>query len=144
MTFNKDLFSIYKVDGGNVTLGNDDTCKVVGIDYVVIKMHDGMIRMLNDIRHVLGLKKNLISLGTLDGLGCRCSCKGGVMKIMKASLILMKGSMVVRFYVLQGSLVIELVNITTSTMSKQETKLLHMRLGHLSEQGMNVFVVSLL
>ena len=132
------------MDGANLTLGNDDTYKVVGIGSVAIKMHYGIVRTISAVRHVSGLKKNLISLGTLDGLGCRCSCKGGVMKIMKASLILMKGSMVVRFYVLQGSLVIELVNITTSTMSKQETKLLHMRLGHLSEQGMNVFVVSLL
>lgn len=29
------------------------------------------------------LKKNLISLGTLDVLQCRCSCKGDVMRITK-------------------------------------------------------------
>ena len=30
------------------------------------------------------------------------------------------------------------MNVTSSTMSEQETKLWHMRLGHLSEKGMNV------
>ena len=29
-------------------------------------------------------------------------------------------------------------NVSSSTISEQETKLWHMRLGHLSEQGMNV------
>ena len=40
----------------------------------------------------------------LDVLGCRCSFKGGVLKITKGSLILMKDSMVGHLYVL-GSLV---------------------------------------
>ena len=88
MTPHKEFFSTYeKVDGGSVTLGNDDTCKVVGIGSIAIKMHDGVIRVLNDVRHVPGLKKNLISLGTLDIHGCRCTCEGGVLKITKGSLI---------------------------------------------------------
>ena len=48
-----------------------------------------------------GLKKNFIFLGTFDVLGCRCSCKGGVMKVTKGSLILMRGIMVGPLYVLQ-------------------------------------------
>ena len=39
--------------------------------------------MLSDVRLVSGLKKNLISLGTLDVLGYRCTCEGGVMKTSK-------------------------------------------------------------
>lgn len=30
-----------------MTLGNDDTCKVVGNGSVVIKIHDGMMRTLS-------------------------------------------------------------------------------------------------
>ena len=60
------------------------------------------------------------------------------MKITKGSLILMKGSMVGGLYVLQGSLVTDSTNVSSSTMSEQETKLWHMRLGQLSEQSMNV------
>ena len=59
----------------------------MGIGSIAMKMHDGVIRMLSDVRHVPGLKKNLISLGTLDVLGYRCTCEGGVMKITKGSLI---------------------------------------------------------
>ena len=58
MTPNRLFFYTYeKVDGGNVSLGKDDTCKVVGIGSMAIKMHDVMIRVLNDVRHVPGLKK---------------------------------------------------------------------------------------
>ena len=46
--------------------------------------------------------------------------------------------MVGLLYVLQGSLVIGSANVSSSTMSEQETKLWHMRLRHLSEQGMNI------
>ena len=133
MTPHKDFFTTYeKVDGGSVTLGNDDTCKIVGIGSIAMKLHDRVIRVLDGVRHVPGLRKNLISLGTLDILGCRCTCEGGVMKITKGSLILTKGSMVGPLYVLQGSLVTRLGHVSSSTMSEQETKLWHTRLGHLS------------
>lgn len=95
ITLNRDFFSTYeKLDGGNVTLGNDDTCKVVSIGHVVIKIHEGMVRTLCAVRHVLGLKKNLFSLVTLDALGCKCSCESGIMNITKGLLILMRGVMV--------------------------------------------------
>ena len=137
MTPHKEFFTTMK-RGGSVTLGNDDTCMVVGIGSVTMRMHDGVIRVLDGVRHVLNLKKNLISLVTFNILRCRCTCEGGVMKITKGSLILMKGSMVGGLYVLQGSLVTDSTNVSSSTMSEQETKLWHMRLGQLSEQSMNV------
>ena len=58
-----------------------------------MKMFDGMERTISDVRHVPGLKKNLISLGTLDKNGCRIACQGGVLKVIKGSLIVMKGKM---------------------------------------------------
>lgn len=36
-------------------------------------------------------------------------------------------------------MVIESTNVTTTTMSDHDTKLWHMRLGHISEHGMNAF-----
>ena len=67
MTPNKELFATYeKVDEGNVTMGNNATSKIVGVRSIQIKMFDGMVRTLSDVRHVPGLKKNLISLSTLD------------------------------------------------------------------------------
>ena len=61
-----DSHTFESVDGGNVTMGNNTTCKVVGAGSVKMKMFDGMVRTLTDVRYVPSLKKNLISLGTLD------------------------------------------------------------------------------
>ena len=42
-----------KKSGGNVLMGNDAPCKSVGIGYVQIKMHDGVVRTLNEV-HIYG------------------------------------------------------------------------------------------
>ena len=58
-----------------------------------MKILDGMVRTLTNVRHVLRLKKNLISLGTLDKNGFRISWQGGVIKVIRGSLVVMKGKM---------------------------------------------------
>ena len=137
MTPNKTFFHTFEsVDGGNVTMGNNTTCKVVGIGSIKIKMFDGIVRTLTDVRYVPGLKKNLLSLGTLDKIGCRITCEGGVMKVAKGSLVVMKGRLNGSLYALQGSTILGSANVSTSTMSDRDTKLWHLRLGHMSERGM--------
>lgn len=65
MSSNREWFNTYRsVDCGTVLMGNDATCKVIGIGTMKIRMSDGVVRTLGDIRHVQGLRKNLISLGT--------------------------------------------------------------------------------
>ena len=67
-TPNKDWFDTYRlVNYSYVLMGNDASCKVEGIGNIRVKMFDGVIRTLCDIRHVLDMRKNLISMGTLDG-----------------------------------------------------------------------------
>ena len=69
---NREMFLDFKkFNGGVVYMGNDSTCKMTGIGSVQIKMFDGVIRKLNDVRYVRDLKKNLISLGVLDASGYR-------------------------------------------------------------------------
>jgi hypothetical protein len=48
---------------------NNVACKIVGISTIKIKMHDGIVRTLTNVRNIPDLKKNLISLDTLDSLG---------------------------------------------------------------------------
>ena len=56
MTPNKAFFQTFEsVDGGNVTMGNNTTCKVVGVGSVKMRMFDGMVRALTDVRYVPGL-----------------------------------------------------------------------------------------
>ncbi|GKC33375.1 gag-pol polyprotein, partial [Tanacetum coccineum] len=50
---------------------NDHELKIIGIGSIMVKMHDGTVRTIQDVRHVKGLKKNLLSLGQLDDLGCK-------------------------------------------------------------------------
>ena len=54
---------------GVVLMGNNASSKVAGIGTVRIRMFDGVVRTLGDIRHVPDLKKNLISLSNLDAKG---------------------------------------------------------------------------
>ena len=42
-----------KFNGGVVYMGNDSTCKMMRIGAVQIKLFDGVIRKLNDVRYVL-------------------------------------------------------------------------------------------
>ncbi|KAL8137561.1 hypothetical protein V2J09_003562 [Rumex salicifolius] len=44
---------------------DDKTCGIVGIGQIKVRIHDGIIRMLTEVRHSPALKKNSISLNTL-------------------------------------------------------------------------------
>ena len=53
MTHNQDWFSTYEpVHKGVVLMGNNASCKVVGIVTIHIRMFDGVVRTLGDVRHV--------------------------------------------------------------------------------------------
>ena len=69
-------------------------------------MFDGVVRLLTNIRYRQDLKKNLISLGTLDSLGCIYLAKDGIMKITKGASVVMKGEKIGNLYILLGNIVI--------------------------------------
>lgn len=62
LTHNKDWFNTYMlVYSGSILMGNNASCKIIEIENIIIKLFDGIVRMLCDVRHILDLKKNLIS-----------------------------------------------------------------------------------
>ena len=69
------------INGGNVLMKNNMPYKIIGIGSIKIRMHDGIVRTLSNVRHVSDLKKNLISLGTLDSNGYKFSAEGGVLRV---------------------------------------------------------------
>ncbi|GJZ35217.1 gag-pol polyprotein [Tanacetum coccineum] len=73
MTTRRKWFHQYKPisRGGSVYSCNDHELKIIGIGSIMVKMHDGTVHTIQDVRHVEGLKKNLLSLGQLDDLGCK-------------------------------------------------------------------------
>ncbi|KAH9762947.1 hypothetical protein KPL70_001004 [Citrus sinensis] len=130
----KDFFVTFKsIDGGKVLLGNNLACKVAGIGSVRIKMYDGSVKGLEQVRCVPELKRNLISLGMIDQLGCCIKAENGELQILKDGAIIMKGCRRNGLYVLKGS--VELHGIITNVNS-DKTRLWHMRLAHMSEKGL--------
>jgi len=72
-------------------MGNNRSCKVLGIGSIRINMHDGVVRTLTNVRHIPDLKKNLISSGILDFQGYKYCAEGGVLRVSKGFLIVIKG-----------------------------------------------------
>ena len=80
----KDWFETFQsVKGGQVLLGNNKSCKIMGIGTVRIKQFDGVERILQQVRYILGLKRNPVSLGTLDARGYTYKALGGAIRIMR-------------------------------------------------------------
>ena len=79
------------MSSGAILMGNDACCKIVSVGTFRIKMFDGIVRTLEDVKHVLDLKRNLISLSTLDSKGYKHTGEGEALKVSKAVLIVIKG-----------------------------------------------------
>ena len=91
MCLNRDLFSTYEPCNGRIILiGNNVICDVIGKGTMQIKMYNGIMRALINARHVLDLKKNLISLDTLEAPECKYTIENDVMKVFKSVLVVMK------------------------------------------------------
>ncbi|KAG9454909.1 hypothetical protein H6P81_007813 [Aristolochia fimbriata] len=124
-------------NGGKVLMGNNAACKTVGMGTIKIKMFDGIVRTLADVRYVLELKKNLISLGALDSNGCSFNTTGGIMKVKKGSMVIMKGEKKVgNLYHLIGNTITGGAAVTSCDDEDDATILWHRRLGHMSERGL--------
>ena len=104
---NREWFSLYKSgEFGSVYVGDDTGYRVVGIGDIKIKMFDGVERMLRGVRHVPGLRRNLISLGVLHdgGMEFRCDRDKKTLNIMEDEVTVMIGeSTASHLYKLQGS-----------------------------------------
>ena len=115
-------------------MGNNITCTVVGIGTMRIKMYDGVVRTLSDVRHVPDLKKNLLSLGIFDSQGYKYTGEGGVLTIYKGAMVFIKGKMVNGLYTLQESTIVGSTAIySSSNLDSDNTYLWHM-----SEAGMSI------
>ncbi|KAK2979308.1 hypothetical protein RJ640_013272 [Escallonia rubra] len=101
---------------------------------IKIKPFDGIVRTLGDVRYIPDLKKNLISLGTLDSIDCSISIKGGVVKVSKCAMVIMKCQKPGNLYKLIGNTIIGGASVSTHAGSSNDnSELWHKRLGHLSE-----------
>ena len=83
-------------------MGDDRSCNMKEIGIAQIKMFEGMVRELKEVRYVPQMKKNLIAVGTLKTLGHAVSVRDGVLKITRGSMVVMKGVRRNNLYYLMG------------------------------------------
>nr|GEU31245.1 hypothetical protein [Tanacetum cinerariifolium] len=142
MTAGREWFHQYKPisEGESVYSYNDHELKIIGIRSIMVKMHDGTVRTIQDVRHVEGLKKNLLSLGHLDDLGCKVEIQNKIMKITKGALVLIRGEKVaVNLYQLEG----EIMKEAEASVASHSPKFVHFDVWQapvLSLGGANYFV----
>ncbi|GJZ26033.1 gag-pol polyprotein [Tanacetum coccineum] len=144
MTAKREWFHQYKpISRGRFVYScNNHKLKIIGIKSILVKMHDGIVRTIRDVRHVDGLKKNLLSIGQLDDLGCKVEIQNKIMKIIKGALVLMRGEKVAaNLYQLKGEIIEEAeASVASHSPSHRVAVTWHQKLGHMSEQGMKILV----
>ena len=66
---------------------------VMGVGVVKIKMLSGVVHTFDKVAYVPKFRRNLISLSQLDSEGYGYKAHGGVMKVTKGNMVLMKGEL---------------------------------------------------
>ena len=72
-------------------MGDDHPCIMEGVGTIRIRMFDVMERKLKGVRYVPQLKRNLISVGTLEASNIVISVRDGDLRMIKGSMVMMKG-----------------------------------------------------
>lgn len=90
MSSNLEWFSDLKESDGSVLLGDDHICEVKGMRNICLRMDDGSLKMLTEVRYIPSIKRNLISLGLLEKKGYRLTLFGGEMVVSKDGQMVMK------------------------------------------------------
>ncbi|KAK9180413.1 hypothetical protein WN943_029622 [Citrus x changshan-huyou] len=139
MTSRREWFHTYEpISRGSVYMGDDHTLEIAGIGTIKIKMFDGIISTIGEVRHVNGLKKNLLSLGQMDSHGYKTHVENGIMKIVKEALVLMKAEKIsANLFMLKGETLQE-ADAYVASNGEEPTMMWHLKLSHMSEQGLKI------
>ncbi|GKC51681.1 retrovirus-related pol polyprotein from transposon TNT 1-94 [Tanacetum coccineum] len=107
------LFDFKEFNGGTVLLGNNRACAIMGIGKVRVQIKDGLSFVLENVLYIPELKRNLISLGTLDREGYTVKLQNGRVKA-------------------------ESGEASVGIQEKESlAQVWHKRLGHISEAGLH-------
>ena len=98
-----------------------------------MKIVNGTVWKLRNVRHALGLKKNLISFGELDDEGFVTTFVNGCWKITKGAMVIAWGRKMGTLYMTAND-----KDIVAVANSAEDSKIWHCRLGHMSEKGMKI------
>ena len=118
---------------GKVYLANGSALDVVGMGDVRILLPNGSVWLLEKVRHIPNLRRNLISVGQLDDEGHAILFVGGTWKVTKGAKVLAHGKKTGTLYMTSSPRdTIAIANASTNT------SLWHRKLGHMSEKRMKM------
>ena len=120
-------------DYGVVYLADGQPMTVVGVGDVQIKIMNGSTWNLQNVRHVPGLMKKLISVGQLGDSSHEIRFAGGMWKVSKGTMVLARGKKTGTLY-----MTTRVADIIASTEAENQAQLWHCRLGHMSQKGMKI------
>lgn len=126
-----------EVNGGQVIMGNDFSCKIKGIGKIVLKLENGYVLTLNKIRYIPSLKRNLISLGTLDDEGFNTIINKGTLILQK------KFDKIAQVFKSNGIYILKALqqknqSIAAAVTLSDKSEIWHKRLGHLSDKNLHI------
>ncbi|GKC41626.1 retrovirus-related pol polyprotein from transposon TNT 1-94, partial [Tanacetum coccineum] len=129
------LFDFKEFNDGMVLLDDNRACAIMGTRKVRVQMKNGSSFVLENVHYVLELKRNLISLGTLDQEGYTVKLQNGRVKVIKSSLMVLLGTIKENcVYSLDGWA--ETGEASVSIQEKESlAQVWHKCLGHISEAG---------
>ena len=95
-------------------IGVDHTCNMDRVGIVLIKMFDGMVIKLKDMRYVPQIK-NFILFGALKAHGLEFTGKDGVLKVLKNFVVVLKCVRCNNLYYLKDNTVTRKMTISVGT-----------------------------
>jgi hypothetical protein len=128
------IFYYVQGDFGQVRLGDDAPCKIVGMGKVKINQSNGNQWLLKEVRHVPYLRKSLILTRQLAIEGCISIFTDKVWKVTKGSLVIAKGEKVGTLYLCTGNI----GSFISLASTRVDTTQWNHRLGHMIEKGMQI------
>lgn len=85
---------------------------------VSLKLHDGTIWELREVRYVLDLKRNLIFLGVIDQNGFTIKLESRKLMITNGSRIVMEGSKRNEVYVFDGEAITDFSSVSVGSKKR--------------------------
>ena len=116
-------------------MANGSALDVVGMGDVWILLPNGSVWLLEKVRHIPELRRNLISVGQLDDEGHAILFVSGTWKITKGARVLACGKKTDTLYMTSSP-----KDTITVVDASTDTSLWHCRLGHMSEKGMKMLL----
>ncbi|WZZ20474.1 hypothetical protein YC2023_121861 [Brassica napus] len=103
MTPRRDVFiDLQENASGRVRMANNSSSEIKGGGSVRFQNPDGTTFLLQEVRFMPDISRNLISMGTLEEKGCDFKGSNGILKVVKGCTVFMKGVRHKSLYILQA------------------------------------------